>query len=119
MLVIRQAQIDAFGEMAVGDFKQRLAAHLKIVYPDETASFDDGAFAAFIDEEFENAKKYNALAESQFHTYIECALQYGSDFVENEALWWAKDYLVVAQFSATRKFELVRENAGLRCEVVF
>lgn len=108
--------MEAFRASSIQDFKRQLSSHLKIVYPNETALLDDAALAGFIDEEFENAKKYNALAESQFHTYIECALQYSSDFVENEALWWAKDYLVVAQVSAARRFELIRKYADLHCE---
>lgn len=114
-MIIRKQQMDAFKQSSIVAFKRRAHRQLELFYADRIQVLGTQNLAIFIDQQFERAKHYHALTETQFFTFIECALCYGKEFIEAEQIWWAKDFLVVADIDPGRRYEMVRQYANLRC----
>lgn len=114
-MIIRKQQMDAFKQASVETFKQRVCRRLELFYSDRAQAQGTQALEAFVDQQFERAKRYHAMTEAQFFTFIECALCYGEGFIDSDQSWWAKDFLVVADIDPGRRYELVRAYADLRC----
>ncbi|WP_085633652.1 hypothetical protein [Pseudomonas sp. R16(2017)] len=114
-MIMRKEQMDAFRLSSIDSFKQRARTRLEPFYADRIQALGTQSLDAFIDHEFERAKRYHAMTEMQFFTFIECALYYGAGFIEAEQNWWAKDFLVVADIDPGRRYEIVRQYADLRC----
>lgn len=114
-MIIRTQQMDAFKNSSVGTFKQKARRRLELFYADKIEALETQTLDVFIDQQIETAKRYHALTETQFFTFIECALCYGSDFIEGGQNWWARDFLVVTDTDPGTRYELVRQYANLRC----
>ena len=80
MFTIRLAQLAAIGEARVESFKDRLAAHLRQAFPDQTGALDDAALQDVAALAHERAREHGIVSERGVASWAELMLRYGRDF---------------------------------------
>ena len=71
MLRIRTDQIDALSKQQESGFTNRMAAHLREVFPEEVARLDDARLRLFVEKVCEYASEWGIEEETQVERLIE------------------------------------------------
>ena len=85
-MLVRQAQVAAMVEAAISEYVDRVAAHLRRCFPDETQRLS-AALPLFIRDGIARARNYGFTSERDICNFIDLRLLFGPDF-ESDA--WAK-----------------------------
>lgn len=83
MLIIRQEQIEVFKRDELNRFKSRLRAHVRDVFPLQTALADAGAIDEFIDRTIRESRSHGFETEATVQSFVDHALLLGADFCRN------------------------------------
>ena len=93
MLVIRQAQMDALRQVAVGQFEDDMVAHLKHFAPRHCEVIGEHAVRDAITLGVRRARQYGLTNCGPVRFYIELLFMYGSDFDTDPQCVWASQIL--------------------------
>lgn len=92
-LIIRKEQIQAFREVAIKDFEDRMVAHLEKTYPEKSQALGESGVREAIRHGIKRAAKYKIKSKYGVEKYIEVMFMFGSDFDVDAKLLWARQIL--------------------------
>jgi hypothetical protein len=89
MIVIRQAQVDAFNSASQADFERKLAKGLVDKFPRCEAIYGEAALTAMVRLGIERAKEHGLQAEPDLQRYLWLMLLFGSHWERDPQIAWA------------------------------
>lgn len=107
MLTISRHQMLALGEAARVAFEGTAAAHLRSLFPGQTADRDDAWLGAFVRSGIERAAGHGIDFESDVLRYLEYTVMYGSGFEEQAAFEWARRILETPGLSGRARLDRI------------
>ena len=110
MLTIRTEQMGALSDYMLQAFKRRLAAHLRVTFPYETAEMDDPTLEGTIDAGMQRAREYDVRSEDDIRRFLECMFRYGPHFDTDPNTAWAGDILRRTDLGGSAKMDRVCEH---------
>jgi hypothetical protein len=93
MLTIRKEQLTVFGPLGKKAFEDRMLAHLKKVFPEQTEPLDGLKLRETIQYGTQRAAAYRITSERDVCKYIDLMILYGRDFDKDPHLPWAQSTL--------------------------
>jgi hypothetical protein len=93
MLTIRKEQMSVFGPLGIKAFEDRMLAHLKKVFPEQSESLGDPKLRESIQYGTQRAAAYRITSERDVCKYIDLMILYGRDFDKDPSLPWAQSVL--------------------------
>lgn len=105
MLTIQQEQIEAMQKMRERDFQERLARHLKLIYP--TLVPGDVDLETLIYWNIARASEYEVVTEADIARYLEYVIFFGEQFDTDPDLPWIHEILADDNLDGTKKMDLI------------
>src|SRR5580704_896684 len=93
MLTIRKEQLAAFGLLGEKTFEDRVIAHLKKVFPEQSESLGEPKLRESIQYGKQRAASYKIISERDVCKYIDLMIVYGRDFDKDPNHPWAQSIL--------------------------
>jgi hypothetical protein len=93
MLTIRKEQLAVFGPLGKKAFEDRMLAHLKKVFPEQTEPLDEPKLRETIQNGTLRAAAYRITSERDVCKYIDLMILYGHDFDKDPNHPWAQSTL--------------------------
>jgi len=93
MLTIRKEQIAVFGPLGKKAFEDRMLAHLKKVFPEQSEALGEPKLRETIQYGTQRAAAYRIISERDVCKYIDLMILYGRDFDKDPAHPWAQTVL--------------------------
>jgi hypothetical protein len=93
MLTIRKEQLAVFGPVGQKAFADRMIAHLKKVFPQQSESLGEPKLRETIQYGTQRAAAYKMISEVDVCKYIDLMIFYGRDFDKDPNLPWAQSIL--------------------------
>jgi hypothetical protein len=92
-MIIRMEQMETLSDYTFRKFVDRMVAHLKKEFPEQTENMGEDALRDLINKSMERAETYGVTDDIDIERYLECALLYGRDFDANPQTLWAGEIL--------------------------
>ncbi|MFW6161639.1 MAG: hypothetical protein ACODAJ_02665 [Planctomycetota bacterium] len=105
MLRIRREQMAALSEHMARQFEQRMVAHLRQRFPQQTQDLDEPALHAQVHEGIERAKGYGITQEDDVRRFLEYQALLGADFDTSRP--WAASVLSDDSLAGTEKMDRI------------
>jgi hypothetical protein len=93
MLTIRKEQLAVFGPLGKKAFEDRVLAHLKKVFPEQSESLGEPKLRETIQYGTQRAAAYRITSERDVCKYIDLMVVCGRDFDKDPAHPWAQSIL--------------------------
>ncbi len=93
MLTLRKEQLAVFGPLGKKIFEDRMIAHLKKVFPEQSESLGEPKLRETIQYGTQHAAAYHIISERDVCKYIDLMILYGRDFDKDPNLPWAQSIL--------------------------
>ena len=93
MLTIRKEQMAAFGPLGKKVFEDRMVAHLKKHFPEQSAALGEPKVRETIQYGTQRAAAYRIISERDVCKYIDLMMVYGRDFDKDANLPWVQSIL--------------------------
>jgi hypothetical protein len=93
MLTLRKEQIAVFGPLGKKAFEDRMFAHLKKVFPEQSELLGEPKLRETIQYGTQRAAAYRITSERDVCKYIDLMILYGRDFDKDPTLPWAQSVL--------------------------
>ena len=93
MLTIRKEQLAAFRPLGEKTFEDRVIAHLKKVFPEQSESLGEPKLRESIQYGKQRAASYKIISERDVCKYIDLMIVYGRDFDKDPNHPWAQSIL--------------------------
>lgn len=93
MLVIRNAQMEVFDEVAIAAFEKQMAAHLREFSPGKTRKLSDALIAAAVHSGLKAARAYGFTFRGPLRLYLELMFLFGAAFDTDRRYAWAAEVL--------------------------
>ena len=93
MLTIRKEQLAAFSPLGEKTFEDRVIAHLKKVFPEQSESIGEPKLRESIQYGKQRAASYKIISERDVCKYIDLMILYGRDFDKDPNLPWVQSVL--------------------------
>ncbi|MGC0772184.1 MAG: hypothetical protein WB543_04565 [Candidatus Acidiferrum sp.] len=90
MLTIRKEQMAVFGPLGKKAFEDRMIAHIKKVFPDQSQALDEPKLRETVLYGTQRAAAYRIITERDVCKYIDLMIFYGRDFDKDPKLGWAQ-----------------------------
>lgn len=89
MIVIRQAQMDAFSTALIADFRENLSGHVARLYPGHFAVLGKTRTLGIIDKAIVRCRSYGMEGRRDIARYLDVMLVFGEDFDISPRWPWA------------------------------
>lgn len=93
MLTIRKEQLAAFGLLGEKTFEDRVIAHLKKVFPEQSEPLGESKLRESVQYGKQRAASYKIISERDVCKYIDLMIVYGRDFDKDPNHPWAQSIL--------------------------
>jgi hypothetical protein len=93
MLTIRKEQMAVFGPLGEKAFEDRVIAHLKKVFPEQSQALGEPKLRDAIQYGTQRAAVYRIISERDVCKYIDLMILYGRDFDKDPTHSWAQSVL--------------------------
>jgi hypothetical protein len=93
MLTIRKEQMSVFGPLGKKAFEDRMLAHLKKVFPEQSEALREPELRETIQYGTQRAVAYHITSERDVCKYIDLMILYGRDFDKDPNHPWAQSIL--------------------------
>jgi hypothetical protein len=93
MLAIRKEQLAVFGPIGKKAFGDRVAAHIKKVFPEQSEALGERKLHETIQYGTQRAAAHGIVSERDVCKYIDLVILYGRDFDKDRNLLWAQSIL--------------------------
>jgi len=93
MLTLRKEQLAVFGPLGKKAFEDRMIAHLKKVFPEQSETLGEPQLRETIQYGTQRAAAYRITSERDVCKYIDLMVLYGRDFDKDPDLPWAQSIL--------------------------
>ena len=110
MFILRKAQITAFQQAAVTDFEERMAAHLREIFPHEAADRGVAALRALIRRGIDRAARHDIHQEYGACLYLHLMLALGEQFDDDPKIPWARAALTEPDLDASLRIERLHDR---------
>jgi hypothetical protein len=105
MFKFRKEHLDAFEAQAVRLFTSRLVAHIKAVWPAETAELGDAALAEAVRASIKRAVAIGLSAEFDVVRFVDLAFILGKDFEVSPLGAWTRPILADRVMAPSAKMD--------------
>ncbi len=112
MLIVRNDQMDVFGDYMRKQFEDLMVGHLNAHYPKECETLGEKDLRETIRYGIERAKAYHVDIERDVSRYINLMFAFGRDFDKDENFPWASKILMNHDLKSTHKMDLLYEEAA-------
>src|SRR5687768_1038870 len=93
MLIIKNAQVKAFGNAALKNFEEEMVRHVKEFFPNHYRMIRENELRTFINYAFLRAKEYGFTTKRNVCLYLNNMLALGSNFDHDPLYPWVYDIL--------------------------
>jgi len=107
MLIVRKEQMEALDREMLESFFRRLVAHLRQLFPAETAEWDDARAREFAAAGVAAAKELNLVAERDAVRFVDLLLALGPDFPAAERFAPVRAILEARQRGGSARMDAV------------
>lgn len=111
MLTMRKTQMNAFADYVRAHFEERMAAHLRGRFREQTRDLDDAALAAQVHHGTETAKGYGVKGEDDVRRFLEYQVLLGADFDTAPKTAWAGKTLRDEALTGSEKMNRIDDYA--------
>jgi len=108
---IRKAQMQALSEYMLDRFEDRMVAHLRSRFPEQTQKMQEPDLRAFIRDGIDRARTYGVTKEFDVRRYLECMVTFGAEFDTEPQTSWAGDILRSEGLTGTGKMDWIDDHA--------
>jgi hypothetical protein len=105
MFKFRQQHLDAFEVHVVALFTVRALAHVKAVWPAETAELGDEATEKIVRSALQRATLFGFSSEYDVIRFVDLAFLLGTDFDTNHGVVWTRPILADRSLAPTAKMD--------------
>lgn len=109
MLTIRGEQMNAFGDHAVRAFDERMARHLRVMYPERTARVGQDKLLGAVRAGREKAAGYGVVLEDDVQRFLELMTVYGRSMDKRPKTRWIGDILRDPTLTGSAKIDRIDE----------
>lgn len=110
-MIIRKDQTDGFRQQMAKSFEDRMVAHLRAAFPQETQHLDEAALRADIRNGVTRAAQYNIETERDVARFIDLMFLVRRDFDQSPETPWARPILTDKASSAENRVRRLQEKA--------
>jgi hypothetical protein len=89
MLTIRKEQLKVFSQNETLNFEDRVAAHLRKIFPERSELLGEEKLAELIQRGIKRARVYEIVAQRDVCKYLDLMMIFGQDFDIDPKLAWA------------------------------
>ncbi len=107
MFVIRKEQMKVLSEYIAKAFHDRMARHLRKVFPDKTAKLSDAELRKVIEDAIPLAENYGVVKEDDVEKFLEYTMRFGKNFAEQPSYAWAGSILRPNDVDGSRKMRRI------------
>lgn len=107
MLIIRNAQLEALSDRRGAEFRQRLAKHLRKVFPARAAALGPEGLAGLIDKGREKAARFGMGSERETALVLDLMLGLDPDFEAKPPYRWIAETFARPDLDGFEKLERV------------
>jgi hypothetical protein len=93
MLTIRKEQLAVFGPLGKNAFEDRVVAHIKKVFPEQSQTLGEPKLRETIQYGTQRAAAHRIISERDVCKYIDLMILYGRDFDKDPNLPWVQSVL--------------------------
>jgi hypothetical protein len=93
MLTIRKEQMSVFGPLGEKAFEDRMLAHLKKIFPEQSEALREPKLRETIQYGTQRAADYHITSERDVCKYVDLMILYGRDFDKDSNHPWAQSIL--------------------------
>ena len=105
MLRIRQEQYEAMSRYMLEQFEDRMVAHLRAHFSEQTNDLTDSDLRSFIQEGIEHAERHGVEREDDVRRYLEAMAIHGRDFDTDRRTEWAGTILADQSLTGQQKMD--------------
>lgn len=109
-MIIRQEQMDVFSDYIVAEFEKTMVAHLRKLFPVETAGVTGEQLRALAHSGVERAERFGITDDSDVERFIEEMLLRGADFDANPASQWVREILCDDELTGAEKMDRISDH---------
>jgi hypothetical protein len=110
MLIVRDAQLDAFSAASIGNFEVRMVEYLETEYPTRAESLGVAGLAELVRQGIQSAATHELRSAGAIAIWIELILQFGEDLKLSPERAWAGRILAHPRLPDHIKLEVIRER---------
>jgi hypothetical protein len=109
MLKIRPEQMEEMSEYMLHQFEERMVEHLHSAFPDQTEELKKTDLQAIIRTGVDKAESYDVTDEVDVERYLECIVQYGTEFDTDVGTAWAGEILRTDTITGNEKMNQIND----------
>ncbi|MDP3000156.1 MAG: hypothetical protein Q8N47_21915 [Bryobacterales bacterium] len=109
MITLRDAHLDAFQQVSLKQFEDRMVDHLRNDFADRTKDRLEPDLRSLVRDSVAKAKTYGVVAEDDVQRFIDCRMIYGPEFDTAKETHWAGQILRTPSLNGTEKMDYVEK----------
>ena len=110
MLKLRKEHLDAFEAQAVALFAARVVAHVKAVWPEETAELGDAVLRSTVQAAVQRAGALGLTTEYDVARFADLSFILAADFETNPLSMWTRSIMVDKTLSPVAKLDRIYQR---------
>ena len=110
MLKLRKEHLDAFEAQAVALFAGRVVAHVKAVWPEETAELGDAVLRSTVQAAVQRAGALGLTTEYDVARFADLSFILAADFETNPLSMWTRSIMVDKTLSPVAKLDRIYQR---------
>jgi len=110
MLKLRKDHLDAFEAQAATVFAARVLAHVKAVFPEQSAELGDPVLQSTIDTAIKRAASLGLLTEYDVARFADLYFILAADFETNPLSVWTRPFIADKTLSPTAKLDRIYQR---------
>lgn len=114
--MIRREQMDVLAAASREQFEENVMAHLRRVWPDDTASMSDEVLLQWVRYGAERGARYEVDTEFDVARYIDVMFLFDAHFDENPSLPWAAEILQAPHLDGRQRVDALMIRAMEFCD---
>ncbi len=107
MLTIRREQIEAFRELMLDQFADRMRKYLVTALPEQTRAVPEEMLRARIRSGIEKAESHGLTTEWDICRFLQYVIRFGADFDSDPATGWAAEILETPAATGSAKMDRI------------
>ncbi len=116
MIVVRRAQMEVLARTALEPFVENVAAHLRRVWPAETAAMGEAALDALVRDAMVRASRWGIETEFDVGRFCDLMFLWSTDFDTRAELPWVQEILGADGYDGRVKVDLLMERTKALCD---
>jgi len=110
MLKLRKEHLEAFEAQAISLFANRVLAHVKAVWPEESAEFEDSVLRPVVNTAIHRAGMLGLSSEYDIVRFVDLCFILAADFETNPLSMWTRAILIDKTLAPTAKVDRIYQR---------